>query len=173
MVEGLADRRPPPLEAKQLLVDQVRECDRAELLNRIQAGAPTVVVDVRSAEERADGYLRGSLAIPFDTFLAADPPAVPHADTWVVFLCMYCAERGPRAAHTFQRAFPEAEVRILHGGFSGLVDDPAAGALLESLNPARWVPRCPRGQQGMIWRPDAFPEEAFDELEVAPTAIEA
>jgi len=164
--------RPPPLEAKQLVTDQVQECDRAELLSRLQAGTPTVVVDVRSAEERADGYLRGSLAIPFDQFLV-DPPAVHEAGTWVVFLCMYCAERGPRAAHAFHRAFPEAEVRILTGGFSGLVDDPAAGAVLESLNPARWVPRCPRGQQGMIWRPDAFPEEAFDELVLSPTAIVA
>ena len=52
---------PPPAPAQDLATI---ECGAQELWERIQAGEPVLVVDVREDFERAQGYLKDSIHIP-------------------------------------------------------------------------------------------------------------
>jgi rhodanese-related sulfurtransferase len=64
-----------------------------ELAARLGAGTAPVVLDVRSAEEYADGHIPGAVNVPFWRIVAgATPDAAPKHEPVVV----YCGH-GPRA----------------------------------------------------------------------------
>ena len=65
--------------------------DSKRLLELIDAGAPPIILDVRSPREYALGHVPGAVNIPFWRMAAADIPA--SADHPVV---VYCGH-GPRA----------------------------------------------------------------------------
>jgi len=81
----------------------------------------TAVVDVRTAEERCDGYISGSLHIPADEWDdALERGALPQSHgltsaTHIVFYCMYSRERGPRSAQAAAILAPELQISIVRG----------------------------------------------------------
>ena len=122
----------------------------------------TVAIDVRTAEERTDGYIAGSLHIPATEWDALKPtssimalhPTLEYA-THLIFYCMYSRERGPRAATAATWAQPGLRVSILRGGFqqcmAQLWDGDCDRSILAGVQQDRWVPN---GSQGLVWAND-------------------
>ncbi len=79
----------------------------------IQNGA--AVIDVRTAEERAEGYIPGSLHIPVDEIAEKLPLLVPETDREIIF---YCAA-GARAQTALEQALALGYETVYNlGGFS-------------------------------------------------------
>lgn len=127
----------------------------------------TVIVDVRSAEERADGHIANSKHIEasewdIDGLTGAARELVDSIDPAkqrLVFHCMYSRERGPRSALATTKARPELSVAVLRGGFQQCMTKlypEAKDDLLVGIKPDRWVDY---GRQGLIWLPDADPAD--------------
>jgi rhodanese-related sulfurtransferase len=163
-----ARRRPAHLALSRDALSEM-ECEPAlvyitpeELEGAVTDGA--TVVDVRSAEERADGAIAGSVHVPApDGLLGEGVRQLLAARDNLIFHCMDSAERAPRAAHDWMRiAGPGTSARVLKGGFQKFVtfvhdqtNGSGAGAqaqaLLENLNLEKWVRV---GGQGLVWGPD-------------------
>ena len=143
-----------------------------------------IVVDVRTEEERADGFITGSLHAPSEEWanevdLGPTASAAVQRSGALVFHCMYSRERGPRAARVAARAIGDASrVLVLRGGFQQCmaklwcdVDECAErarrgaeeNALFEGVQRERWVPN---GRQGLVWRGDL--SEALSGFETRP-----
>jgi rhodanese-related sulfurtransferase len=83
----------PFAAAGPALAGCAQHVSRGELLERIEAGDPPAIVDVRSASEYRSGHVPGAVRIPFFSLLAhTDELPEAGADPVVV----YC-EHGPRA----------------------------------------------------------------------------
>lgn len=89
----------------------------AQLADRIEAGSPPLVLDVRTREEFAQGHIPGAVNIPHDelaTRLAELPIATSEE---VVVHCQ--SGRRARAAEATLRASGQANVRNLTGHWQG------------------------------------------------------
>eukprot|EP00933_Yihiella_yeosuensis_P032546 TRINITY_DN26150_c0_g1_i1.p1 TRINITY_DN26150_c0_g1~~TRINITY_DN26150_c0_g1_i1.p1 ORF type:complete len:307 (+),score=46.46 TRINITY_DN26150_c0_g1_i1:59-979(+) len=139
-----------------------------------------VVVDVRSQEERADGFIKGSVHIPYAEWealsqgwegnsasrllrsLAARSASTP---VHLVFHCMYSKERAPRSLSYAQRVLEESSpnsirLSLLRGGFQKFMTHfwPHHQDLLESVEPQQWIPYL---TQGLVWRPDVLQQPVW------------
>lgn len=131
---GLAALKLP--ELAETVVDSIEALELAELL----AEGTATVVDVRSAEERADGFVAGSVHVPSELWdrwhttpgqspvrqeLQCDAKELLAAavaeNNLVVFYCMYSKERAPRAAQAAAEVEPSATIAVLRGGFQRLM----------------------------------------------------
>lgn len=104
---------------------------RAELLARIEAGAPPIIVDVRSRSEFEEAHVPGAVHIPFYRMLSrADELPAPREPEEP--LVVYC-EHGPRAGLARAQLWlvGERPVRFLEGHMSAWKRDgrPVEGAL--------------------------------------------
>jgi rhodanese-related sulfurtransferase len=92
-----------------------------ELLDRIEAGHPPPILDVRSGLEFKAGHVPGAVHIPFWLLAArlADVPARKDES-----LVVYCGH-GPRAfmAAAVLRAAGFQDLRLLSGHWAGWVRD--------------------------------------------------
>lgn len=142
-----------------------------ELQNMYEIGAKFVIVDVRSVEERADGFLTGSIHAPFEEWFTLEPGEAAFSGgtlvsdlllQWrsspeplhLIFHCMYSKERGPRAAEKAILMLGEsAKISLLEGGFQQCMTQlwPQADKLLESVCPEQWISN---GKQGLVWKQD-------------------
>jgi rhodanese-related sulfurtransferase len=73
--------------------DEVAEISQPTLLSRLQAAAPPLVIDVRSAEEYAAGHVPGAINIPHTELTTALPRLEADRQRDIV---VYCAS-GRRA----------------------------------------------------------------------------
>jgi rhodanese-related sulfurtransferase len=130
---------------------------------------PSVVVDVRSSGERADGTLRGSRHVPYERWVDDHDDArallqrASEAGAHVIFFCMYSRERGPACARIAAARHPELRVFLVRGGFQQLMTQLWASdgehaaelrTLFENVKPERWVRH---GRQGLVWSSDLWP----------------
>ena len=139
--------------------------DPSELAEALGAGA--TVVDVRAAEERADGFIAGSVHVPFDHFerdtlhesVREVLDAAAARSARIIVHCMYSRERAPMCARIAAAWRPALPIAVLRGGFQAamaqLWDDAAPPALLSSVRRERWVAGPSR--QGLTWAPDVDP----------------
>mmetsp|Transcript_36690 Transcript_36690/g.50098 ORF Transcript_36690/g.50098 Transcript_36690/m.50098 type:complete len:198 (+) Transcript_36690:46-639(+) len=147
---------------------EVEPCDLPAML---YGNGTTLVIDVRTADELADGHIAGCQHIPFDEWnllsaraedLVDDSAAasllrraLDASPPWhLIFHCMYSRERGPRAAEKARVVLGDAaEVSLLRGGFQQCMAQlwPADGDVLASVREERWRPH---GRQGLVWIPD-------------------
>ena len=134
-----------------------------DLAAAVAAGA--IVVDVRSDEERADGYLDGSAHVPCEMWypeLQDEPRRLItqalSSSAKLIFHCMYSRERGPRAARKALDCAASLQVAILRGGFQQALtqlSDPARPSpLLKGVRADRWVSS---GRHGLVWAADLHP----------------
>jgi rhodanese-related sulfurtransferase len=85
----------------------------ADLRSRLASGAPTVVIDVRSSAEYAEGHLDGARSVPLEGVASADLPA----DSLVVCVCTHGGRRSQGAAATLEGL--GRETGYLVGGYEG------------------------------------------------------
>jgi rhodanese-related sulfurtransferase len=128
------------LKLPDLALDPVIEAVEPSELEALLAEGATVVVDVRSVEERADGYIAGSVHMPSEhwnrwhtaagqsperqelhTDAAALLAEAVVQDKQLLFHCMYSKERAPRAAQAAADAEQDARIAVLTGGFQRLM----------------------------------------------------
>ena len=91
--------------------------DAAQLLERQQAGQAPLVLDVRHADEYADGHIAGALNIPVEQLASrAGVLGVPR-DTEIVVYCV-SGKRAAKAQQTLD-GLGYSHVRVLDGSLNG------------------------------------------------------
>ncbi|WP_158536999.1 rhodanese-like domain-containing protein [Dyella sp. AtDHG13] len=91
--------------------------DAAQLLERQQAGQAPVLLDVRHADEYADGHIAGALNIPVEQLASrAGALGVPR-DSEIVVYCV-SGKRAAKAQQTLD-ALGYSHVRVLDGSLNG------------------------------------------------------
>lgn len=108
---------PTHKELVQAAREQITEVSPEQARQRLEAGA--VALDVREAEELAEGHVPEAVHIPrgFLEFKADDHEALPSKDTPI---CVYCMAGG-RAALAAQtlKQLGYTNVVSIQGGFEG------------------------------------------------------
>lgn len=86
-----------------------------ELKTRIEAGIAPAIVDVRDAEERAEGFIEGSINVPMDQIRSKITEFLPNKQREVV---LYCA-RGRRSAVAADQLqeMGYSNVKSMEGGY--------------------------------------------------------
>jgi rhodanese-related sulfurtransferase len=91
--------------------------DAGQLLQRQQAGQAPLVLDVRHADEYADGHIAGALNIPVEQLASrAGVLGVPR-DSEIVVYCV-SGKRAARAQDTLT-SLGYTHVRVLDGSLNG------------------------------------------------------
>ena len=154
---------PPVIELPKGVLGVVEASD----LPNVLAAGDSVVIDVRSDEERADGYLAGSLHIPseqwdlrggFHDSARSLVESVADGSKRLIFHCMYSSQRGPRAARAALEFNPDLRVAVLRGGFQKALtlmwEQDTQPPMLEGVRRNRWA-HDPR--EGLVWGPEYDP----------------
>jgi len=117
----------PEVDAKKLadldawvsaLPDGFNAVKAPDLNTEIVSGAELVIIDVRSAEEFAEGYIEGAVNIPINDFLA-DMSVLPAKDAKIIVLCK-SGHRGGFALMALSM-LGYTDVRNLNGGMNAWV----------------------------------------------------
>ncbi|OGS98563.1 MAG: hypothetical protein A3F73_07900 [Gallionellales bacterium RIFCSPLOWO2_12_FULL_59_22] len=66
---------------------QVTDITQAELMRRINANQPGLILDVRTPEEYADGHIPGAINIPFDQLGSRHKEIAAHEGEGIVLYC--------------------------------------------------------------------------------------
>jgi rhodanese-related sulfurtransferase len=185
------------LELSERATEFVDFVDPLELAGLLADRAVTVV-DVRSAKERADGYIAGSVHVPSERWerwhrapgqspvrqdLHSDAKdlltTAAAEDKVVLFHCMYSKERAPRVAQDAAEAEPNARIAVLRGGFQRLMaqfwrdgeGEPGGDTTTGLLFESVSCDQwVPNGRQGLVWKPDLEPLHMSHEPQLEPTA---
>ena len=159
---------PPPISVSKRSAPAGRVLP-VSLPTELAAGA--VVVDLRSAEERADGYLTCSVAVPYGEWeqaAAAIMSDAPH----IILHCMYSGQRAPNAADIALERDPSCTVSILEGGFqqcmAQLWGREGYEELFTGVRSDRWIEH---GAQGLVWAPDVLTTDAAAEVLASKLAV--
>jgi rhodanese-related sulfurtransferase len=81
---------------------QVMDITQDELLHRIQANKAGLILDVRTAEEYAEGHIPGSVNIPYDHLNLRKAEIAAHKDKEIVLYCR-SGSRVKIAANTLDK----------------------------------------------------------------------
>lgn len=87
--------------------------ESTELVDRLNAGQAPVILDVRTAQEYAQGHIPGAINIPVNDLVSRGAELKPFRDQEIVVYC----QTGPRAAYAGHvlKKNGFAEVRDLQG----------------------------------------------------------
>jgi rhodanese-related sulfurtransferase len=86
-----------------------------ELKTRIEGLIAPIIVDVRDAEELADGYIEGSIHLPMDQIQSKVTEILPNKQKEVV---LYCAHgRRSAIAADQMRDMGYTNVKSMEGGY--------------------------------------------------------
>lgn len=96
---------------------QEMDISQVELMQRINANHPNLILDVRSPEEYGEGHIPGAINIPFDQLGSRYTEIGSHKDKEVVLYCK-SGRRAGIAANTL-RAKGFSKLLHLEGDMNG------------------------------------------------------
>ena len=92
------------------------------LIKALASGQKVLVVDVRD-EDFIGGNIPNAINIPASEYDAKVISDQIKDFSTVIVHCMYSQVRGPKVGRYLKRDYPEKDIKVLEGGFTGYLNE--------------------------------------------------